>query len=157
MPEPLRLHNTRVKPEWIDEYDHMNVAHYITVCDLANAAFWELMNAGQLQAQREGHEYVILENHVHYLRELAAGQLIHVTTQLLTCDNKRFVLFHRLWRSDDGVLAATNEAKAIGFNLNTRGIEVFLPEVQGRMAELLEQQKDIPTPPQAGQGIRLKR
>ena len=35
-------------------------------------------------------------------------------------------------------------------------IESFLPEVQARFADILEEQKDLPIPEQAGQGIALK-
>ena len=127
MIEPLRLFETRVKPEWIDEYRHMNVAHYITVCDQANWAFWRLVSGGREMAERDGHEYVIVENHVNYINELDLDTAIHVTTQLLAHDDKRYILFHHVWRDEDGTLAATNEVKCLVFNLQMRRIESFLP------------------------------
>ncbi len=157
MTEPLRLYETRIKPEWIDEFEHMNVAHYITVCDQANWAFWNFMNGNRLMEQRDGHEYVIVENHVHYINELVVDEPIHVTTQLLACDDKRFILFHKLWRDADGVLAATNEAKGLGFNLNERRIESFLPKVKEQMNNLLQSQGNMSIPEQAGNGITLNK
>ena len=157
MSEPLRLYETRVKPEWIDEYKHMNVAHYITVCDQANWAFWRRMSGGREMAEREGHEYVIVENHVHYIAELALDTPIHVTTQLLACDDKRYILFHHVWRSEDGVLSATNEVKCLGFNLGERRIEGFLPDVRARLRETLAAHRALALPEQAGKGIALKR
>ncbi len=157
MTEPLRLYETRVKPEWIDEYNHMNVAHYITVCDQATWAFWHHVNDDRQMDERDGHEYVILENHVNYIGEVALDEPVYVTTQLIACDDKRFILFHKLWKSEDDSLSATNEVKGLGFNLSERRIEAFIPEVQERLQTLLAEHEALGMPPQAGQGIVLKR
>ena len=72
---PLVLFRGKVRPEWIDSFEHVNIAHYLTICDHANWAFWNWINhpEGTMEA-RAGHEYVIVENHVHYIDELALGQ-----------------------------------------------------------------------------------
>jgi YbgC/YbaW family acyl-CoA thioester hydrolase len=157
MTEPLRLYETRIKPEWIDSYQHMNVAHYITVCDQANWEFWRLVNGDRDMEARDGHEYVIVENHVHYINEVVLDAEVYVTTQLLACDDKRFILFHNVWRVSDGALSATNEVKSLGFDLNTRRIEAFLPDVQARLNDVMAQHKDLPIPDAAGKGIALSR
>lgn len=157
MSEPLRLYETTVKREWIDEYGHMNVAHYITVCDQATWAFWRHVNDGRELDEREGHEYVILENHVHYVNEVGLAAPVHVTTQLLACDDKRFVLFHWLWKSEGGVLSATNEVKGLGFDLQRRRIESFTPQVRARINAVLQAHRSLPVPEEAGQGIVLKK
>lgn len=157
MSEALRLHQTRIKPEWIDEYGHMNVAHYITVCDAATWAFWTLVNGGREMDRREGHEYVVLENHVHYLNEVTLDEPVHVTTQLLGHDDKRFILFHHMYKSEDGSLSATNEVKVLGFNLNERRIESFAPDVRERLAATLAAHASLGRPEQAGHGIELKK
>ncbi len=157
MKEPLHTYETCIKPEWIDEYGHMNVAHYITVCDQATWGFWQFVNAGREMHQRHGHEYVVLETHVHYLDEVVEGDEVHVTTQLLSHDDKRFILFHRMWRTADGALSATNEVKGLAFNLPERRIEPFLAEVKDRMAKILEAHRMLEAPEQAGLGISLKK
>ena len=87
---PLRLVENVVKPHWVDEYGHMNMAHYLTVCDQANWAFWNWVNHPvQAIEGRAGHEYVIVENHVTYSGELAEGDGFSITTQLLELDAKR--------------------------------------------------------------------
>lgn len=157
MTEPLRTFETRIKPEWIDEYGHMNVAHYITVCDQATWAFWHLVNDRRQLDQRDGHEYIILESHVHYIDEVVEGDPVHVTTQLLGHDDKRFILFHKMWRDSDGKLSATNEVKGLAFNLPERRIERFLPDVHDRLADILAKHQVLGAPEQAGLGITLKK
>ena len=46
---------------------------------------------GTIEA-RGAHEHIIVENHVHYLDELALDSPIEGTTRLLAFDAKRYVL-----------------------------------------------------------------
>ena len=122
-----------VKPEWIDEYGHLNMAFYVLICDLATAAFWDAMNAPLPQAERGGAEYAVVEAHVNYLGELRQGAPVAVATQLLAADAKRFRLFHRMSHAQEGYLAATNEVMALGFHLETRAAMAFLPAPRERL------------------------
>ena len=155
---PLTLFWAQVRREWLDDFGHVNIAHYLSICDHANWAFWNWINApeGTIEA-RGGSEYAIVENHVHYLDELAEGTPIHVTTQLTGVDAKRYLLFHHVWKSESGALAATNEVKVLGFNLNSRRSEVWAPKVAERLEAIREAHAGLETPKQAGQGIALSR
>ena len=157
MAEPLKLWQGTVQPEWIDEFEHVNIAHYLTICDQSNWAFWNLVNKPNDMTARDGHEYIIVENHVHYIAELALGTAIHVTTQLLALDDKRFVLFHHLWRDEDSALSATNEVKFLGFNLKSRRIEPWAADVKARLDAIAADHARLEAPAKAGQGISLGR
>lgn len=153
---PLTLVRNVVKPEWVDEYHHLNMAHYLTICDQANWAFWNWINFPiQSIEARRGHEYAIVENHVTYTGELAEGAAFSIETQVLDVDAKRFVLFHRVLNAD-GELSATNEVKMLGFNLDSRRAESWLRNVAERLARVLEAHRVLGRPAQAGQGIALK-
>lgn len=78
---PLTSFRGSVRREWIDEFGHVNTAHYVTIGDHANWAFWNWINHPRgSSADRAGHEYVVVESHVHYLDELALDAPIEVTT-----------------------------------------------------------------------------
>ena len=152
---PLRLVDNVVKSEWVDEYHHLNMAHYLTICDQANWAFWNWVNApDQTIEARRGHEYIIVENHVTYTGELAEGAAFYIETQLTDLDDKRFILFNRV-RDADGDLSATNEVKCLGFNLDTRRPEPWRPLVRERLDLILESHAALGRPEQSGQGIAL--
>ncbi|MGY8997727.1 MAG: acyl-CoA thioesterase, partial [Alphaproteobacteria bacterium] len=68
-----------VKPEWIDEYGHLNMAYYVLICDHATASFWDVMNAPRMQDERDGAEYAVVETHVNYLDEVREGDPVLVT------------------------------------------------------------------------------
>ena len=153
---PVVLVENVVRPEWVGEYGHMNMAHYLTACDQANWAFFNWINAPVLMAAREGHEYVIVENHVTYSGELAEGDRFSIATRLLSWDAKRYILFHEL-RDATGAVAATNEAKMLGFNLESRRPEPWSPQVAERLAVIARAHEGLPRPAVAGQGIVLGR
>ncbi len=154
---PLQLVQQEVSAEWIDEYGHMNMAHYLTICDIANWAFWNWVNApDQTMETRDGHEYIIVENHVTYSGELAEGDAFTIETQLTDLDEKRFILFHRV-RDAEGGLSATNEVKMLGFNLTSRRPEAWQPTVAEHLAQVRAVHSALPRPEQAGQGIVLKK
>lgn len=154
---PLSLVQNVVKPDWVDEYQHLNMAHYLTICDQANWAFWNWVNApDQTIEARAGHEYVIVENHVTYTGELAEGARFRIETQLTDLDAKRYILFHRVLDAD-GALAATNEVKCLGFNLETRRPESWRSVVGERLEQIHRTHTTLGRPTQSGQGIALKK
>ena len=154
---PVTLVENVVKPQWVDEYKHLNMAHYLTICDQANWAFFNWINHPvQTIEERAGHEYVIVENHVCYLGELAEGDALSISTQLTAMDDKRYLLFHRVLDAE-GNIAATNEVKFLGFNLETRRPEAWQPIVAERLAQILAEHETLGAPDQAGQGIALKK
>ena len=154
---PLRLVDNVVKPEWVDEYHHLNMAHYLTICDQANWAFWNWVNApDQTIEARAGHEYIIVENHVTYTGELCEGAAFFIETHLTDLDDKRYILFHRV-RDAAGDLSATNEVKCLGFNLEIRRPEAWRPVVRERLDAVIEAHRALGRPEQSGQGIALGR
>jgi YbgC/YbaW family acyl-CoA thioester hydrolase len=157
IPAPLRLVQSTVKDEWIDEYGHLNMAHYLTICDEANWAFWNWVNAPrQTIGERGGREYVIVENHVIYRAELAEGAPFAIETQLTDLDEKRYILFHRVLDANDE-LAATNEVKCLGFDLGSRRPEPWPDLVSRRLALIREAHAGLGRPEQSGAGIVLRK
>ncbi|RUW51103.1 thioesterase [Mesorhizobium sp. M1A.F.Ca.ET.072.01.1.1] len=137
---PLTLFRTTVRPEWIDEFEHVSFDRYLTIGSHANWAFWNWINSPEgTMAEREGHESVVVESHVNYIRELSLGTTIHCSSQLIDFDDKRYLLLNQIWKSG-GVLAATNELKCLGFNLRTRRAEKWRPKVRERLTFVLDVQ-----------------
>ncbi|MER9777119.1 thioesterase family protein [Mesorhizobium sp. M0220] len=130
---PLVLFRANVCPEWIDEFDHVSFDHYLTISGHANWAFWNWINSPESTIeQRGGHENVIVESTVRYMRELPLGTPIHVTTQLMSYDDKRYLVLNKIWNSGDETLAANSELKCLGFNLNTRRAESWSQKIKDR-------------------------
>jgi len=157
MHKPAALYQTAIKPEWIDEYGHMNVAYYVLICDQATYAFWEHVNDSRPLERRGGLEYAVVEAHVNYLRELRLGDPVEVTTQLIGADEKRFRLFHTLRQTAGDFVSATNEVMALGFDLGSRRLAPFAARVQARLQEVLAEHSRLGVPEGAGRGIGMTR
>lgn len=155
MSAPLILCETSVKEEWIDEFGHMNLSHYVLVCDFATYGFWEHVNDQRDLEEREGAEYAVVETHVNYAREVRLHDPLRVSTQLLGADEKRFRLFHTLFHAREGFVSATNEVLALSFDLAARRVRPFTAPVQQRLQALLREHAELPFPENAGRGISL--
>ncbi len=147
------LHRDKVRTEWVDEYDHMNVAYYVHVCDLATYAFWELINDDATLEARKGFEYAVVESHVNYLQELRLDSPLRIETRLIAYDCKRFRIFHQLYHETANFLAATNEIMALGFDLNKRSICDFKQQVQSNLEIIMRTHRKLDLPPNAGRAI----
>ncbi len=154
---PLKMHQTTVASEWLDEYAHMNLAYYVMICDQATYAFWEMVNGNKVLGERNGLEYAVVETHVNYIEEVRLHDPLVVTTQLLDADAKRFHIYHELRHSAKGFISATNEVMALGFDLAARKVTSFAPSVEATLQSLYQQQKSIPRPANAGRSIGIRR
>ena len=155
MDERLYSHRSVVKADWIDVYGHMNMAYYLLACDDATYAFWEDVNRGIPVEKRGGAEYAVVETHVNYLREVARGDPLLITTQLLDADEKRFRLFHTMYHAEQDFVAATNEVMALGFDLTARGLMPFKEPVHAKLQAVLAEHRRLPEPENVGRSIGM--
>ncbi|MEM7123006.1 MAG: thioesterase family protein [Pseudomonadota bacterium] len=153
MTDDLLTYDSVVRPEWIDEFGHLNMAYYVLICDSATFNFWDIVNGDRKLEDRGGSEYAVVEAHVNYLDEVREGDPLRITTQLLAADAKRFRLFHTMYHAERDYIAATNEVMALGFNLNERGLEIFKDDVQERLQEILDRHGNLERHDNAGRAI----
>lgn len=125
-----------VRPEWIDEFGHMGYLDYQRVADIATMAFWEEVNGGRAQSERDGGEFAIIDVHARYLREVRLGDPLSVATRLVGCDPKRFTLLHEI--GSKGELCATVGLFCLSFHLGDRRVRPFDSAVAARMAAALD-------------------
>ncbi len=153
---PLRLVDTVVRPEWIDYNGHLTDARYFQI--FGDAVDVLLRRLGVDEAYRAaGHSPFTAETHVRYLAEVGQSESVYVTTQVLDVDAKRFRLFHGLYRSRDGVLAAT--AEQLWLHVDTRaGKTAPMPaRLHEGLAALAAEHARLPRPADAGRGISMQK
>ena len=115
-------HVDTVRPEWIDNNDHMNLAYYVLVFSNATDA---LARRLALPARLR-----VTQMHTVYQREVTLGDRLRVTTHLLAADARRLHLFHEMLNAEQGYRAATLEIVA-------EHETAFPPETRQRIAALL--------------------
>jgi carnitine 3-dehydrogenase len=152
---PLRLHEVRVPPEWIDYNGHVHESRYLQVFgDAADALFRHVgIDASYLAA---GGSYYTVETHLSLLRQTVAEERIHVTTQVLGFDEKRLHAFHSLYRSGDDALLATAEQMYVHVDTTVERATPASASVLEAVARVADAHAGLPAPERAGKAIRLR-
>ena len=129
-------HEDTVRPEWIDNNDHMNLAYYVLVFSGATDALAQRLGLpGRLR---------VTQMHTVYQREVTLGDRLHVATHVLAADAARLHLFHEMFQVEQGYRAATLE-------IVVEHETAFTPEARQRIAALLAHE----TPEGAGRRIAM--
>jgi acyl-CoA thioester hydrolase len=152
---PLDRYRDVVRPEWIDNNQHMNVGYYLVVFDYATDEFMAWIGLGQAHRAQHAVTTFCLEAHVTYHREVREGDPLRFTTQLLGHDEKRLHYIHAMYHAGEGWLAATNELMSLHVSRATRRGAPMAPEVLARLARIQRAHDALPRPPQAGRAIGL--
>ena len=151
----LNRHREAVRPEWIDYNGHMNVAYYLLTFDHATDVFFEEIGLDADYRARTGGSSFAIETHITYQREVAEGDHLRFTTQLIDYDKKRMHYFHRMYHEAEDYLAATCECLSLHIDLNQRRVVEFPTEIADRLAAFAEIQQGLPIPEEVGRSIRL--
>jgi carnitine 3-dehydrogenase len=151
---PLRLHTVRVPPDWVDYNGHVHESRYLQAFgDSSDALFRYIgIDAAYLDS---GGSYYTVETHLSHLREASAGDLLHVTTQVLGFDDKRLHVFHELYRSGEKAPLATAEQMFLHVDSAGARASPADPELLGRIAKIAAAHAALPWPERAGRAIRV--
>ena len=110
------FYSATVQKEWIDSLGHVNFLEYQRIADLAGEELWVAL--GGEPASRGSLTVVIVQTHVHYLRELRLGDPVSVETQLIGYDARRIHLYHSVRRREE--LVSIVQCLGLAFDLSKR-------------------------------------
>lgn len=133
MPDAKFVHESVVKPEWIDHNGHMNVGYFVVAFDEATDAAYELWGIGLDYPAASGYSVFTLGMNVDYVAELFEGDPLRIETLLVDFDHKRIHYFHRMLHGKTRKLAATNECLCMNVDLDTRSSTPFPQYVLERL------------------------
>jgi carnitine 3-dehydrogenase len=147
--QPLRLHAARVLPEWVDYNGHMTESRYLQVFGDSSDALFRYIGI-DADYHAAGLSYYTVETHIMHLREVAAEERLHVTTQILACDDKRLHLFHTLYRSQGEIRLATAEQMLLHVDTKAGRTCPARADVLARVRRIAEAHAGLPKPDAAG-------
>ncbi len=126
-----------VYPWAIDQMGHMNVQFYTARFDEATWHFLAALGLSPAFLKRTDHGMVAADQRTTYKREVVAGTLLHIRTELLEVGRKSIRFVHRMYDSESDTLVATTELVGVYFDTAQR-VSERLPEiVRERAAKLL--------------------
>jgi acyl-CoA thioester hydrolase len=126
-----------VYPWQCDHMGHMNVMWYTGRFDEAT---WHLFgHIGLTPSYLRDHQRGMagLEQETFYKRELFAGDLITIRSQILEMREKVIRLYHEMFNAETGEIAATTMLTAVHINRETRKACAFPESVLERGRELV--------------------
>jgi acyl-CoA thioester hydrolase len=154
-PAPLVSAVMRVEPAWIDYNGHLNMAYYNVLFDRAVDEAYELIGCGLAYLKERRHSCFTAEVHLRYVRELASGDPVRVTLQLLDYDAKRLHYFEQLFHADEGWLSATSENMALHVDMDAKKTASFPDDITARLAQLKAAHASLPVPEGVGRRIAM--
>ncbi|OKL37472.1 thioesterase family protein [Domibacillus mangrovi] len=156
MPKPLTVLNDQVREDWIDYNGHMNDADYVRAFSWAVDRFMIEIGITELFRNETLYTIFTLENHVCYLAEMTLNEPLHVTAQILDCDEKRIHLFLELYGKNEK-RAAVSEQMLMGIDQQSGRPSPFPDDIFKKLAALAAKHKTLPKPKEMGRTIQIKR
>jgi len=124
---------TRVRPEWVDHYGHMNLAPYVAVFDMATDALWPSLRLGPAFRTR-GLGTFAAENWVSYRREVRLDDPLSACSAVLAYDSKRLLIRHHLFHAEAGFESARCELLFLCVDLAARRVHPWPEDVLAAFA-----------------------
>ena len=107
-----------VYPWHCDFIGHMNVMHYVGKFDEGTWHFLAHFGLTPSYLKSEKRGMVAVEQTFKYYKELVAGDLIYIKTELVEFKSKAVVFVHRMYNAEGNILAA--EGRMVGVHIDTQ-------------------------------------
>lgn len=147
----------RVEKGWIDYNGHFNMAYYAVPFDRTVAEIFDEIGVGETYRKRTNHSFFTLAAQLNYLQELHQGDPLGMTFRMIDMDEKRVHFIMEMYHAEKMFRAATMESLVIHIDMRIRKSAPMLPEAYEAFRVLMEQQKGLPVPPEAGGCIGIRR
>jgi acyl-CoA thioesterase FadM len=104
-----------------------------------------------------GHSLYTVQTHIHNIREVAEGEPLRLTLQLLDFDDKRVHIFHAMHHGASGDLLATGEQMLVYVDMAQGRATPMPADLQARLHAIAQAHARLPTPSQVGKPMGIRR
>jgi carnitine 3-dehydrogenase len=144
--------SSSVRTDWVDYNGHMSDFRYTQLFGEATDALYR--RVGIDAAYREaGRMFYTVESHVKHVGEAKAGDPLLVDTLILSVDEKRLHVFHRLQHGKTGALIATGEQMHLHVDNRASKAAPMSAALRAKLDQLRAAHALLPRPAEAGRHI----
>ena len=119
------LKTEKVIKEYTDYNNHLNVAYYIRIFDIAADAMLDNFNMGGESAKRNKKTTFVVEMYTAYNQEVRLGEEVETHVTYVNHDKKRIHYRLSMFHKEKKYLAATNEVLSLYVDLSKRKVVEF--------------------------------
>ena len=131
----------RIKKDWTDYNEHMNMAYYVLVFDIAWEVILEKFKMGENSAKTTKKSTMVVETHTTYNKEVMHGDEVDIVLSYFDHDKKRLHFKMEMYEKSKKTLSATIEMLSLYIDLNLRKVAEFEEEKTKIMDEFIKQNK----------------
>ena len=138
----VHVSNQIIKSEWTDYNNHLIMAYYVLIFDVA----WEVMlkkfNMGEQSAKSSGMSTMVVETNTTYDNEIKEGDEVEILLTFFDHDKKRLHFRMEMIEKKTKKLSSTIEMLSLHVDLNKRKVAEFDQERTRLMDEFISKNKE---------------
>tara|TARA_Y100000590_G_scaffold424214_1_gene530827 strand:- start:132 stop:593 length:462 start_codon:yes stop_codon:yes gene_type:complete len=119
------LKTEKIIKEWTDYNNHLNVAYYVHVFDLAADIMLDNFKMGGISAKSDKKTTFVAEMYTSYNQEVRLGEEVETHVTYVDHDKKRIHYRLSMFHKEKKYLAATNEVLSLYVDLGRRKVVEF--------------------------------
>jgi acyl-CoA thioester hydrolase len=122
------LKTEKVIKEYTDYNNHLNVAYYVRIFDIAADVMLDNFKMGGESAKKDKKTTFVAEMHTIYNQEVRLGEEVETHVTYIDHDKKRIHYKLSMFHKEKKYLAATNEVLSLYVDLKKRKVVEFDPD-----------------------------
>ena len=119
------LKTEKVIKEYTDYNNHLNVAYYVRIFDIAADVMLDNFKMGGESAKKDKKTTFVAEMHTIYYQEVRLGEEVETHVTYVDHDKKRIHYRLSMFHKEKKYLAATNEVLSLYVDLDKRKVTEF--------------------------------
>ena len=131
----------RIKKDWTDYNEHMNMAYYVLIFDLAWEIVLEKFKMGEHSAKTTKKSTMVVETHTNYNNEVKQGDEVDIVLTYFDHDKKRLHFKLEMYEKSKQTLSATIEMLSLYIDLGKRKVSEFEDEKIKIMDDFINKNK----------------
>ena len=138
----VHITTKKIIKEWTDYNEHMNMAYYVLIFDLAWEIILEKFKMGEHSAKTTKKSTMVVETHTTYNNEVKQGEDVDLVLTHFDHDKKRLHFKLEMYEKTKKTLSATIEMLSRYIDLNQRKVAEFEDEKIKIMDDFIEKNKN---------------
>ena len=122
------LKTEKVIKEWTDYNNHLNVAFYVRIFDIAADVMLDNFKMGGESAKKDKRTTFVAEMHTNYYQEVRLDEEVETHITFVDHDKKRIQYKLSMFHKEKRYLAATIEVLSLYVDLGQRRVTEFDPD-----------------------------